>query len=164
MKRALMCGLVLVAATLAGAPVRADWVEYRLPGTPLVVLIPVKEPPQTVAGGVTILKHDFGTLYVDSKDVIQKYKAPTVSVQFDKKLNQALAKKNAAALLEVAKWAVQRGLVRDFHATVNKALEFDPNNAEAKRIVELRKRLDQGCVESSKQEAEMRKLIRDPNM
>src|SRR5262245_44497029 len=164
MKRSLMgVAAVLVAWGMLTPRASADWVEYNLPGTSAVILIPAKET-KVLPGKVMVLSHDLGTMYVRLEDVVKTYKAPTVSTQFERKFNQAVAKKSAAALLEVAKWAIQRGLVRQFHATVDKALEVEPSNAEAKKIVELRKRLDQGCVESSKQEAEMRKLIRDTNM
>src|SRR5947207_8868023 len=126
MKRApISVALVLIALALAAQPARADWVEYNLPGTSLVMLIPAREV-KPIAGKIYVVSHEFGTIYARFEDVGKIYKAPTVSAQFDKKLSQANAKKNAASLLDVARWAIQRGLIRQFHSTVDKILELDP--------------------------------------
>ena len=73
------------------------------------MLIPAREV-KPIAGKIYVVSHEFGTIYARFEDVGKIYKAPTVSAQFDKKLSQANAKKNAASLLDVARWAIQRGL------------------------------------------------------
>jgi hypothetical protein len=47
---------------------------------------------------------------------------------------------------------------------VDQVLELSPGNSEATRLVELRKRLAEGCADSKQQEDEMKKLVRNPNM
>jgi Protein of unknown function (DUF1570) len=161
MKRVLI-GLIVVLAAL---PARADWVEYAIPNLPgLVMLIPAREV-KAQSGGVYTITTDAGLiLHVRIHDVLKVYKSPSVSAKFDVELRKALATKRADEVLNTAKWALQRGLIKEFHHTVDKVLEMEPTNAEAKRLVELRQRIDKGCVESSKQEGEMRKLVRNPNM
>ncbi len=153
--------LVGVIVALAALPARADWVEFNLPGTPLIMLIPARET-KVHSGGTVTISHELGSLHVKLENVVKIHKAPTVSAQYDIKLRQA--KKDPNLTMDVAKWALQRGMIRKFHETVDKVLELNPNHAEAKRLVELRKRLDEGCKESTEQEAEMRRLVKNSNM
>ncbi len=157
MRRALV-GVIVAFAAL---PARADWVEFNVPGTSMIMLIPARET-KVHSGGIVTISHDLGSLHVKLDNVVKIHKAPTVSAQYDLKLRQA--KKDPALTMEVAKWALQRGLVKKFHDTVDKVLELDPNNAEAKRLIELRKRLNEGCKESTEQAAEMQRLIKNSNM
>jgi hypothetical protein len=159
MKRVLI-GLIVLLMAL---PARADWVEYAIPNLRAIMLIPAKEV-KPLPGRIYAITTDAGIINVKMEDVVKVYKVPSVSAKFDMELRKSLGTKNADEVLKTAKWALQRGLVKDFHRTVDKTLELNPSHAEGKRLVELRKRLDQGCVESSKQEGEMRKLVRNTNM
>jgi len=137
---------------------RADWAIYR----PLGLLIQASET-RVLPGGTVLIRTAAGPMYVplDSVEVIKK---PTVSDRFDLLERQSIGSRNPDKMMEAANFALKSGMLKPFHRCVDKALEFAPGHAEAKRLVELRARLDQEVPENPKQREDLRKLIRKSGM
>jgi hypothetical protein len=149
--------LAAIGLSVLAATARADIVFYTLPRTKLTIVLQGKV---TVNPGATVtFRHPkFGTLYFALQDVRVHELATTEALAF-KRLNQALQKNDAGQVMEAARWALHRGLLRQFYQTVDKALEIDPRQPDAVHVKELKRRMDEPLAEPSAQEAELRQLV-----
>ena len=146
---------VSMALILFPSLVAADIVRYRVPGINREVVLEGKTTVNP-GGSVTFTHPRFGRLYFDVEDT-RIYPVPTLESIFSRRLQAAQG--NADQLLEVARWALSRGLLDRFYQAVDKALEADPQHAEARRIDGLRQKMKEPLGDSSQQERELRGLV-----
>lgn len=76
---------------------------------------------------------------------------PSRKQQYQKLLNDA-QKGGLDKRLELATWAIKGGMVQEFYNAIDLVLQADPDNAQAKQILELRAKIDQPIADSSKEE------------
>lgn len=155
---------VYVAAALAtlSATVQADIVEYRIPNTPLVVVLQGKA---TVNPGRTVsfMHPKFGKLVFGLNDATI-HKLPSMAALAQRKLGLAAGKNDADAAMEAARFALKHGLLRQFYGAVDKVLEIDPKHQDALRVVALKRKIDQPLGDATEEEQHLRSLVRDPAM
>ncbi|MBI3464765.1 MAG: DUF1570 domain-containing protein [Planctomycetes bacterium] len=153
---------VLAAALLAGSEARADFLLYQIPGTSAQILLQGKI---TVHPGRTVtLQHaKFGPLHFRLQDV-QRYEVPSLPEQFSKRLNRGLAAKSPSEVFDAGVWALRHGLLNNYYQAVGEVLKLDPQHAEAKRILALQEQLSRPCIDSPRQEKELRDLITKQGM
>lgn len=160
MKRAVLFLLCLLSVSSAWA----DWVVFRIPGSRRgsSFLLPARST-KVLPGGIVAVQHEVGNLYLKLSDCEIK-RRPSVSEQYEKLERQALSKKDAAEMMNVARWALQRGMLKQFNLAVDQSLKFDANHADAKRVVALRDKLSQPIKDVSKPREEMQQLVRTTGM
>ena len=100
-------------------------------------------------------------LFFDPKDV-EIIKAPSAQQEYNKRVGQA--GKDADAVMKAALWALKKGLLRDFHSGVEKALSIDPQHEPALRVTELKKKIDEPLPDNPALEQELRNYARAPGM
>lgn len=141
-------------------PARADFVAYRVPRLPgLVALLEGKvivNPGRTVT-----LQHRLGKIYMSRDDIEKIYNVDDFAVLFGRKLSKA---KDAEAAMEAARWALKHGLLTQFYIGVEKALQLDPQHADALKVLQLREKLKQPLGSAQTEEAALRALVRNPGM
>ena len=151
---------VLTIVWLVPAIAAADIVLYRVPGISRVVVLEGKTTVNP-GGSVTYTHPRFGKLYFDLQDT-RIHAVPTTEAVFTRRFQAAQG--NADQLLEVARWALGRGQLDRFYQAVAKALEVDPQHAEANHIRELKQRINAPLGDSAQQEQELRRVVRNPAM
>ena len=160
MKRLLLS--VCMVVFLRDAPVRADIVEYMIPNSDLIVILQGRasvNPGRTVS-----FRHPkFGKLVFDLKD-IQIHKAPSTRSQVQRAIGKAVVSKDADQIMNAARVALKRGMLTQYYEAVGEVLKLDPNHPDAVRVIELKKQIDRPIGDSSKEEAELRAIVRDPAM
>src|SRR5262249_19088583 len=95
-------------------------------------------------------------------DDVEHRKANTPQQEYGKRLTAA--GKDANGLMQAGLWALKRGLVREFYAAVDKALEADPRHATAVRVRELKKQLEQPLKDNPDLERELQNIVKTPGM
>ncbi len=58
----------------------------------------------------------------------------TSQLKRDLKQQEVIAEKDTAQLVELAKWAKEKGLINDYRRLLNKVIKLDPDNAEAYQL------------------------------
>ncbi len=154
-------GLASLLFALA-SPARADFVEYRLPGTDLVILL---QGSARVNPGATVsLTHPkFGALYFALNDV-RVTQVPTSYSLFDRKLNTAIAAKDADQAMDAADWALNKGLLHGFYKGVDRALMYNPSHVRALAVTRIKEKIAQSLPEETKAEDELRSLVQKSDM
>ncbi len=160
MRRHLSC-FCLSLAVVWGGPARADLIEYILPGGDEDSTINLQGKLTVHQGATVTLDTKFGKLHFGIKDV-KIHKVPTLVQQFGKQLTKA--KSDANAVMEAARWALRHGMLEEFYAGVDKALQIDPKSADAKRVVALRGQMKKDLGDSAKPEDEVKKFVNRPQM
>jgi hypothetical protein len=160
MRRRTICSCLAIAA-LCVSEARGDLVEYLLGGSRTMRLH--IQGKSTVHPGktVTVTTKKYEPLHF-SLDDVKIHAAPTLEAQFGKRLNQA--KSDANLVLGAAQWALRHGMLTEFYAAVDKALELDPKHVEAKRIKALKAEMEKDLGDSSKQQNELTKFVNRPQM
>lgn len=156
-----LCVSIFLSSAFLPSSARADVLFYRLPtdGGEIVTL----EGNTTVnPGGTVTYQHPrFGKIHFDLASTEIK-KAPSILTQFTRLLGQAA--NDPEQRMAAAHWALRRGLLRNFYETIEKVLEVDPRHPRALLVKQLKAKMDAPISDSSKQEAELRKLIGRPEM
>ena len=158
-RAAAVVAILGMFATASAA--RADIVYYRLGGSNLVVVLQGKVTVNP--GGTVTFQHPKlgGTMYFNVKDTEIK-RVPTTLEQFSKQLGRA--GKDADKRFAAAQWALRHGLLKQFYEAVDKTLEADPQHAGAFKVRKLKKLMDQKITDASKQEKELRDLVKRDQM
>ncbi|MEQ8791326.1 MAG: DUF1570 domain-containing protein [Pirellulaceae bacterium] len=155
---ALLC--LALCSMFCCTAARADFVEYQILGTPLTMLL---EGTATYTGKTIILRHPkFGSLYFPNSTRV--HRVPSTYDQYAKKLNAAKTKQDAAFTMEVARWALKHGLLKNFHQAVDLAKEHDGQNVEVARIEGLRAKMAVDLGDHAEQEKALRKFCRKRDM
>lgn len=152
------------AMCLAAGSARADIVVYTVPGTIITVTLEGTTKVIPVPGQEPLISFNSkstGTLRLRLSEVEQKVECPLTIERFRKRFN--LAKKDAVKLMETAKWALKRGLLKEFRECVQAAHAADPNHEEAKKLVKLMQDIDNVDLgESTAQESFLRDRVGKP--
>jgi Protein of unknown function (DUF1570) len=97
-----------------------------------------------------------------SVDEVEVKRTPTTMQQYGKILGQA--GKDPDAILKAGLWALKKGLLDQFYAAADKALEIDPKHEAAARIKALKKQMDRDLPVNPATENELRSIISRQNM
>lgn len=159
----LLYGTAICCLAIRGTAVQADIVEYQIPRTTAVVMLQGK---QTANPGKTITySHPkFGQLILGLEDVQKVHNIPPMLEIFNKKLGQAVNKKNADQVMEAGRWALSKGLVQQCYVAAAKALEIDPQHVGANDVKKLKAKIDTPLGDYSKEEKHMRDIVRRSGM
>ena len=155
MHRTIFSVTCVLLVSLTG-PARADFVEYKLGGGKLRILLQGKATG--LPGGNMSLVHPMGTLYFDLHDV-KIHKVSSLNQQYQKRLRTGLNDKNAGAVFQAGVWALKHGMLDEYYDAVKQSLEVDRNFAEAKRILELRDQLHKPLPPRAGEADQMRKFV-----
>ena len=71
---------------------------------------------------------------IKASDIAEHVEKPTLGDEFDKKA-AALGKKDAAGMLELGKWGMEKGIKRKAVKILNKVVKLDKKNAEARQLL-----------------------------
>lgn len=156
---AALLGIVIASGALT-RHARADLVFYRVPGIDRVVALQGKTTVNQ-GGSVTYRHPEFGTLYFDLKDT-EIHRVATTSTLFYRRMRAAEG--DADKLMETARWALRNGLLKQHYEAAAKALDVNPQHADAQRVRDLKRQIEVSIGDSSQQEKEMRALVRRPDM
>ncbi len=147
---------------LVGTTAKADFVVYRIPNTSLAVVLQGKtrvNPGRTVS-----FRHPkFGKLVFDLQNA-EIHKAPSTSAVVQREVRKAINSKDVDEMIKAARLALRRGLLRDYYDAMKAAYKINPQHEDVQRVVKLKRQMNRPLGDSSKQEEELRKLIRDPQM
>ncbi len=144
----------IICLTLSAHTLRADFLEYQLPGSPLKIIFEGQ-----VKGGRTVtLSHKFGTLYFEPTQVTI-HEVPSNPAKFAKLENQARSDKDAEQMFKAAKWALRHALLDKFYQAVDNTLEIDPTHAGALRVKALKAQIDQPLPETEEEEQQIRAIL-----
>jgi len=150
--------LSCLVAALWATQVRADLVEYAVGGGKMRL-----QGKTTVHPGktMTVATARYGSLHFGLDDVTI-HKAASLQTKYGQQLSKAKSDPNAH--MQAAGWALRHGMLTEFYEGIDKVLELDKNNAEAKRIKALKAEMEKDLGDSSKPEAELRKFVNRPQM
>jgi hypothetical protein len=146
-----------------GGAARADLIEVQIPQTPLGMMIQGEVTYNS--GGSVTYRHRLGTLTFDKGDIIKVHKARTPKWICNRDLEKARQKKDAAAIYEVALYALHRGLLPEFWTAVEEVLKIDPNHA-CKELKQFKADVIDKPVTADRaaQESYIKKIVRNANM
>ena len=138
----------------------ADVVEYRVPS--LGTVITMEGKTKVNAGRtVTFFHPKFGKLYFGLEDVTI-HKVPSTRSIFSKMLGKAKKSKSAYEVMQVADWALHRGMLNDYYKTIDLALEFDPKNENAIRIKKLQIQLEKPLKDNPELSKKLHEQVHSP--
>lgn len=158
--RRLMPFLVLVTVLCHAAPSSADFLEYRLGGGRLRILLQGKT--QANPGGTLTFTHaKFGKIHFSLKEV-KIHDVPTLPQQFQKRM--VIAKKEPNGIFEAGVWALKHGMLPEYYQAVDEVLKVDPKHAESLRIKALKRDMDKPLSNSDSEEKHLRSFVPRPNM
>ncbi|MCA9104607.1 MAG: DUF1570 domain-containing protein [Planctomycetales bacterium] len=146
--------LALVSCTMETAS--ADLIRYVVPGTDLAVVLRGRYTVQA-GGNATFTHPKLGRLYMSAGDV-EHQRLAEPSDEYEKMIRRA---KTAEAFVEAADYALHNGMVDEVYEAATEAVALDPNNAEAKAILDLRdliRSTDLG--DSEAEEAHLRQTVK----
>lgn len=150
---------------LVSLPTRADVIIYRLPGSGGQLRLVLQGKVTVNPGRTVTYQHPTikDQLYFDyDPNQIEVKKTPTPGQEYNRLKSRA--GKDCDELMKAAVFALKRGLLREFHAGVEAILDIDPKHEGAKRIIELKKEIDQSLPESPEEEQEIRKIVKRSSM
>jgi hypothetical protein len=86
-----------------------------------------------------IIEHKWGKpVYVPLEAITAYIQAPPLAKRWESRLKASKDDMNADRLLALAEWALERGLLAEFHKVIDELKEVDANNAALKRIEQTR--------------------------
>ncbi len=132
----------------------ADFLEYRLPGSPLKIIL----EGRVKVGREVRLQHKFGTLYFEPAKVTV-HKVTTNPARFTRMKNEARTAKDAGMMFDVAKWALKHALLNQYYEAIDAVLEIDPDHEGAARIKALKERIDQPLPETEAEEEQIKAIL-----
>ncbi|HVV98952.1 MAG TPA: DUF1570 domain-containing protein [Planctomycetaceae bacterium] len=143
------------AVLLFACVVRADYVIFRMPGTPVTFVLQGKakvNADKSVSFTHPVLKEKL-TFPAQGTDVVE---APDAKDAFQKKLKDA---KTAADSFKVAQWALKRGMLTEFYRATEKTIELDDQHRAALAVKDLRTKISKEVPESAEQLDEFKQLV-----
>ncbi len=161
--------IVMVSAlsVLLSTSTQADIIEYTIPGLrvggqPITVLLQGKA---TVNAGKTVtFRHPkFGALYLALEDTTIT-RTPTIQELAHQELARAKRTGDADKVMEAARYALRKGLLRQFYEAVDEAVAIDPNHPAASKVATLKRRFEEPIEVDKAQEEKLRKLVRKGGM
>src|SRR5262249_17382076 len=89
-------------------------------------------------------------------------KTPTLRNLFNKQIGAAGT--DAGSLMQAANWALKKGMLAEFHQTVEKALQVEPRHPAATRVAELSKLIRTPLPDDPEVETKLRSLVPRPGL
>ncbi len=152
----------LFAAALFAPATRADVLFYTLPGKSGLAVTLEGSTGVNPGGTVTYTHPKFGKIHFDGASVDIR-KVPTLTSQFTRQLNKAVALddrgQSAEACMAASQWALRHGLLKQFHSAVDKALAADPTHVRALLVRNLQAKMNVDLGDSSAEISAMQRLI-----
>ena len=115
------------------------------------------------AGGTMTFTHpslkesvSFNAWQVQNKDVERRV-AATPKEEFRRVLGQA--GKDPDAIMKAAVWALKKGLLNEFYAAADKALDLAPGHEAALKVKELKRHIDEPLADNPATEKELRAIL-----
>ncbi|MCS6851044.1 MAG: DUF1570 domain-containing protein [Gemmataceae bacterium] len=111
----------------------------NLPPLYAAAVVEIKRPPQRGTGNVYFIEHKWGRtiLYQDQKFVLKDFlRLPTAYQEMEEKQKELLADKSAEKRLEVAEWALGRGLLNEFVTHMDELVKTPSDNARIKAVAQ----------------------------
>jgi hypothetical protein len=131
----------------------AEMVLYLIPGTKNIVSLQGKTTVNP--GGTVSFRHArFGNLVFGLNDV-RIYDVPTNETLFQREYLAATKKKDADKIMPAAQWALNHGMLKEFHAAVDEALKLDPKNAAGRRVRYAQAQMAKPLGESEYEQAKL---------
>jgi hypothetical protein len=156
---ALLALLVPYAVFVAGGSARGDIVIYDVPSLPIQVTLQGKV---IVNSGETVtFRHRLGTLHFALGDT-KRYEVDQTTVIGRRMLVKARSSKDALQAMEASDWLLNHGMLTEFYAAIDYALEFDPQNKDAQRIKVLQQKMEKWLTEDPGREEILRSQVRNP--
>jgi len=159
--------VLLVAPVFCGTAVQADIIKYTIPGLrldgkPITVLLQGKA---TVNAGKTVtFRHPkFGVLYLGLTDC-DITRTPTIQDLASQELAKAKRTGETDELMKAARYALRKGLLRQFYAAVDEVVKIDSQHQAASKIKALQRLFDEPLPVDKSQEEKLRKLVRKGGM
>ncbi len=151
----ILIATALLLLTIPSRGARADFLEVRLPGSHLTIVLEGR-----VQKGRTVrLSHKFGNLYFDIRDVLEVYEVPANTAVYGRMSAKARADKDADLMFEAAKWALRHALLPQFYLAIDDTLEIDPAHEGALRAKALKEKIDVPLPESDEEEQRIRSIL-----
>lgn len=149
--------LLLLATVLAfPSPVHADVLIYSAPTVPPLD-VTLQGKVQVNPGKTVSFSHPLGTLYF-GLDEVTYYDVPTLSEQFNRRLGKANQSKNTAEVFRAAVWGLKHGMIDDYYKAIDAVLTLDPNHADARRALDVKKQMAQPLMDPPRLEQDLRDL------
>ena len=146
-------------SVLAGQ-ISADMVLYNIPYANAQILLQGRI--KTNPGGTSTFTHPkYGNFYMATHNVLEVYKVPSEKAIYDRMLNQANTAEDA---LKAADYALKHGNTAGVYKAAAAAIKFDSNNERARKIESLYRLIREPLGDHSKEEAELRKVVRTSGM
>lgn len=141
-----------------GSSARADIVLYRIPNTQLAFVL--QGTASANPGGTMTFRHPkYGTLYFALEDV-KRYEVPSTQAIAERKLREAVGRKDVEKCIEAARWALHHGALDEFYEAASSAWRIDPRHPTVERLAGMSRKIKQPIAESAELEAEMREFVR----
>ncbi len=154
--------ILLVLAGVFVEDCRADLLKYSVPGTTLVMTLQGKtrvNPGRTV----TFSHPKFGRMYIRLEDIVGRiHEIPSTFATGRAKLNRSKTTGDASQVMEAAHWLLHHGQLRTYWEAIDAALEIDPQNAEALRVMDLKRKMDVPLPEKPELEEKLRQQVKLP--
>jgi hypothetical protein len=153
----------IIALLMLTTCARADFLLYRVPGLGYSLILEGEVRRNVGLARTLTLNHKLGKLHLNNTDVGKLYDVEPMPALFTRKLAKA---GDAQEAMGAARWALKLGLLKQFYIAIDKALEFDPQYADARRVIKLKEQFSQdfGMADLAAREKEMRKVVRNPKM
>ncbi|WP_231603738.1 DUF1570 domain-containing protein [Neorhodopirellula pilleata] len=119
---------------LAGPTVWADYTVYQLPGTTLQLLLEGSVTHH--AGGTATHRHPRGSLHFSSRD-IQVIESPTAISVYSKRLREVESSNDVDKVLELARWALQNGMLEQSKSLLSVAWKIDSSHPHLRKLAGL---------------------------
>lgn len=154
MSGVLVACFVCVAASSSN--VRADYAIYRIPGTDEVLVLEgaVNYNP----GGTVTLRHPRGTLYFNARD-LKVLETPTRESVYKKVSRELLQEETVDNYLELAKWALQHGMLKECKSLLGDAWKLDSSDTRIRKLAALMAQMNRPVPSDPDSEAAVRNLI-----
>ncbi len=114
-------------------------------------------------GGTVTHKHPRGTLYFNARD-IQVLKSPTSQKVYGTKLRKANSEASVDGYLDLAKWALHNGMLKESKSLLSSAWKVDPTHVRLRKLAGLMQYINRPVPTSLEVEANARELIGGRNM
>lgn len=149
----LTSGLILAFAAL---PLAADFVLYRVPGTPFMFALEGKATIDGRDRQVSYMHPGLKESITFPLADVEVLKASSNREQFNKQFVKA--GKDAEAVYQAGVFGLKRGLLPEFYKAVDKTLEVDSQHAAATEVKKLKETIEKPLPDSAAVEKELREF------
>ena len=154
----ILLASLLTATTSSG---RADIVFYQIPKIKPAMTIVLQGSAKVLAGGNVSFRHPkfrgAPLIFSLANARIQETLSPREL--FELEFRQAVASGDADQVMQAANWALNHGLLEQFHEAIEKTLELDPQHSRANQVVNLQKLIEQPVEITDEHRSYMKSVV-----